>query len=285
MSAAAVAVVIVVFLVVMAARLLLSTDAMRDFLDAYPGEYALPHTAEPGIPAWARWQHYLNFFFIALIVRSGLQVRRQKIPPAYWTSKRGSKISINLWLHQLLDVAWLLNGAVFVVLLFATGRWMRIVPTSWEVFPNAVSAALQYVSFDWPTENGWVNYNSLQQLAYFIVVFVAAPLAALSGARLSGVWPTRAKRLNRVYPVEVARAIHYPTMLFFVVFVVFHVGLVFATGALRNLNHMLAGQDVVSWAGMGVFVISIAVLAAVWSAARPSLLAPIASLFGRVSER
>ena len=65
-------------------------------------------------------------------------------------------------------------------------------PTSWDVFPNAVSAALQYVSLDWPTENGWVNYNGLQQLAYFATVFIAAPLAIVTGVRMSGIWPKKA---------------------------------------------------------------------------------------------
>ena len=72
---------------------------------------------------------------------------------------------------------WLLNGLVFYVLLFATGQWRRVVPTSWDVLPNAASVALQYLSLDWPTENGWVAYNSLQILAYFVTIFIAAPLA------------------------------------------------------------------------------------------------------------
>jgi hypothetical protein len=42
----------------------------------------------------------------------------------------------------------LVNGLIFVVLLFASGRWMRIVPTSWEAFPNALSALLQYITLD-----------------------------------------------------------------------------------------------------------------------------------------
>ncbi len=120
---------------------------------------------------------------------------------------------------------------------------MRIVPTSWEVFPNAISAALQYVSLDWPTENGWVNYNSLQQLAYFATVFLAAPLAIATGVRMSGIWPKNATALNKAYPVEWARKIHFPVMLYFVAFIIVHVALVFATGALRNLNHMYAAQD------------------------------------------
>jgi len=50
----------------------------------------------------------------------------------------------------------LLNGLVFYVLLFATPQWKRLVPTSWGVFPNAASVAIQYLSLDWPADNGWV---------------------------------------------------------------------------------------------------------------------------------
>jgi thiosulfate reductase cytochrome b subunit len=268
-------------------RLWLQTDAMQEFLVRYPGEYELPETAPVGLPAWVGWQHFFNVFLMVLIIRSGLQVRQQAKPPALW-SPRGNpsrKISINLWFHQGLDILWLANGVIFVVLLFVTGQWMRIVPTSWEVFPNAFSAALQYVSLDWPTENGWVNYNSLQQLAYFATVFLAAPIAAISGYRMSGLWPKDAARLNRLYPAPWARAVHFPTMLYFVVFIVVHVTRVLATGALRNLNHIYASQDAVNWTGFWLFVVSLLVIVAAVFAARPVLLAPIAKLFGSVTSR
>lgn len=262
---------------------------MQDFLQTYPGETPLPAATEPGFPAWVQWQHFFNFFLIVLIIRSGLQVRRETRPPGYWTprwSKGGDgKISINLWFHQSLDILWLLNGLVFVVLIFGTGHWGRLVPTTWEVFPNALSALIQYVSLDWPTENGWVNYNSIQMLAYFVTIFIAAPLAAISGARMSGIWPKDAKALNRAYPVEWARAVHFPVMLYFVVFIIGHVALVFATGALRNLNHMYGGQDAVNWAGFWIFFVSLLLVIGAWLAARPIVLAPIAGLFGRVSSR
>ncbi len=61
--------------------------------------------------------------------------------------------------------------------------------------------------------------------------------------------------------------------------------LVFATGALRNLNHMYGGSDQVNWTGFWIFVASLVVIAAVWIAARPLVLAPIARLFGKVSGR
>ena len=273
-------------MVVLAARGVTTLPGVPEFLEKYPGAYALPTFVEDGFPAWARWTHFLNLFFLVLIVRSGLLVRYQQKPSAYFTSKRtGTKSSIFLWLHTSIDVLWLLNGAIFVVLMFASGHWARIVPTSWEVIPNAISAALQYLTLEWPVEHGWVNYNSLQQLMYFTVVFIAAPLATVSGLRMSQWWPAHAGRLNKVYPAALARAVHFPVMLFFVVFVIVHVVLVFATGALRNLNHMFAGTDLVNWVGFAWFAVGMLVTALVTWAARPMILAPIARLFGAVSER
>ncbi|MBU4466291.1 MAG: cytochrome b/b6 domain-containing protein, partial [Actinobacteria bacterium] len=220
-------------MVVLAVRWFVSLASVQDFLAAFPGEYHLPESAPVGFPAWLGWQHFFNVFLMVLIIRSGWRVRNEKRPTAFWAphkNKKG-KISLTLWFHQALDVLWLVNGVLFVILLFVSGQWMRIIPTSWEVFPNAASAMLQYISLDWPTENGWVNYNSLQQLAYFTTVFVAAPLAAITGVRMSGVWPKKAARLNKIYPVEWARAVHFPVMLYFVLFIIVHVALVFATGA------------------------------------------------------
>lgn len=288
--------IIVAGLAVVLVRWLLELEFMQDFTQTYPGEYHLPESAPTGFPAWLAWQHFFNVFLIALIIRSGLQVRREARPPASWTprwSKGGQgKISLTIWLHQSLDILWVLNGFVFVILLFVTGQWMRIVPTSWEVFPNALSAALQYVSLDWPTENGWVNYNALQQLAYFSTVFIAAPLSIATGVRMSGLWPKNAARLNRIYPIEWARATHFPVMLYFVVFIFVHIALVLSTGALRNLNHMYAARGsadptayATNWTGFWMFVASLAVIAIAVVAARPRLLAPIAGVFGKVSAR
>ncbi|MGO4488741.1 cytochrome b/b6 domain-containing protein [Microbacterium sp. 2RAF4] len=268
-------------------RTLLSFPFMQDFLAAFPGEYEPGIAVEPGFAPWIGWQHFFNMFLMVLIIRSGLQVRTEKRPTVFWTPRNNAKgkISLTLWFHQSLDILWLVNGVIFVVLLFVTGHWVRIVPTSWEVFPNALSAALQYISFDWPHENGWNNYNSLQQLAYFATVFIAAPLAAITGFRMSGLWPKRAEKLSKAYPVEWARALHFPIMLYFVAFIIAHVALVMLTGFLRNLNHMFASQDAVTWTGFWVFILSLVVIAIGWAAARPLVLAPIAKVFGKVSGR
>ncbi|MFJ6284735.1 cytochrome b/b6 domain-containing protein [Pseudarthrobacter oxydans] len=279
-------------LVVLVARWLMGLPAVASFVADYPGHSELPDNAPVGFPAWLAWQHFLNAFFLLLIIRTGWQVRTTTRPSGHWTrNNKGliktknppTKISLELWFHLTLDVLWILNGLVFAVLLFATGQWMRIVPTSWDVFPNALSAALQYASLDWPTENGWVNYNALQLLSYFATVFIAAPLAFITGLRMSGAWPKKAAGLNKAFPIEWARAVHFPVMIYFVAFIAVHVLLVLATGALRNLNHMYAVRDDDGWLGFWVFLASVVVMVAAWFLARPLFLRPIASLMGKVS--
>ena len=58
---------------------------------------------------------------------------------------------------------------------------MRLVPTTWEVFPNAASTALQYLSLTFPAEESWTRYHSLQQLTYFGLVFVLTPFQIITG--------------------------------------------------------------------------------------------------------
>ena len=291
-SGLALAAVLLLALLSLVARSILPTAPVQAFLAAYPGHTPLPASAPVGLPAWLWWQHFLNAFFLLLIIRSGWLVRTTARPKAYWTRNNTGplrtknapkKVSLDLWLHLSLDALWVVNGVVFVVLLFTTGQWMRIVPTSWDVVPNAASALLQYASFSWPLENGWVNYNSLQVLAYCATVFVAAPLALITGLRMSPAWPRNAAALNRAYPIEAARAVHLPVMAYFVAFIIVHVGLVMTTGALANLNHIYGSRNDDSWVGFWVFVASVAVMALAWLAARPLFLRPIAALMGRVS--
>jgi thiosulfate reductase cytochrome b subunit len=286
-----VGIALVVFAVaVVGARLLREVPAVEAFIAEYPGIVPPPEGAPVGIPAWLGWQHFLNAFFLALLVKTGLELRGKRRPPGFWTrdntrwprTKRAPRrLGIWLWFHLWLDALWVITGVSYIVLLFATGQWVRIVPTDWAVVPNAFSAALQYASLDWPTENSWVVYNALQQLAYFTIVFIAAPLALLSGLRLSSVWPVDG-RLAAPSGERMARAVHYPVMLFFLAFTFVHVVLVLTTGALRKLNQMYTARDTDDWLGFVVFALSIVATVAAWVLAKPPLLKRIAATTGRV---
>jgi thiosulfate reductase cytochrome b subunit len=279
---------------VLVTRWLVGTEPVSAFLTRYDGTAPTPASAPAGLPAWLGWQHFFNLFLMVLIIRTGWQIRTVRKPEAYWTRDNGklirtkgasTKLRFDEWMHLTFDALWMVNGAVFVVLLVVTGQWMRVVPTSWEIFPHALSVGLQYLSLDFPTENGWVHYNAMQTLAYFVTIFVAAPIAAITGFRMSPAWSKRWTRASRVFPIELARALHFPTMIYFVLFIVAHVTLVLTTGALRNLNHIYAARDEVSWVGFFLFLGSLLVIAGGWVLARVVFLQPVAQLTGKVTAR
>jgi thiosulfate reductase cytochrome b subunit len=275
--------------IILIAQWLRTLPEVALFISNYRGSTPLPEGAPVGFPAWLAWQHFLNFFFLLFVIRTGWIIRSKKRPPAFWTptkfrlnkNKPAKRMGLYHWFHIQMDFLWVLNGVIFIVMLFVTGQWMRIVPTSWDVFPNAASAALQYASLRWPMENAWVNYNSLQVLAYFVTVFIAAPIAIKTGLRLSPIWPQEGW-MHRIFPEALARRLHVIVLFYFFVFIVAHVTLVFTTGALRNLNMMFAGNDGTSWLGAGMFGLSVVAMVVGWFLMRPSILKPIAAYSGKI---
>lgn len=188
-----------------------------------------------------------------------------------WLGLPGIRHSIGLarWWHFSFDMLWVLLGAVFYVLLFSTGQWERLVPRNLDVFPNALSTGVQYLSLDFPTNQGWTQYNGLQNLAYFTTVFVAGPLAFVTGLLQAPAIAARlglgAGRLNR----QVARSIHFGVLIYFVVFILVHTAMVFMTGLLVNLNHITTGLNTATWTGLWLYVLWMAVVVLVWCGASP----------------
>jgi DMSO/TMAO reductase YedYZ molybdopterin-dependent catalytic subunit/thiosulfate reductase cytochrome b subunit len=277
--------------------------AIQAFIERYPGS---DHRGvPPGMPAWVGWTHFFNLFLMTFIIRSGIQILCDHprlyfsrnstpgkdewlrvgppVPEGYWTANDdtvalpgqfglpGFRHSIGLarWWHLGADVLWLLNGAIFYVLLFATGQWRHVVPMSWDVFPNAASVAIQYLSLNWPTDNGWNGYNGLQLLAYFTTIFIAAPAALVTALGMSPALSMRLTAISKRLNLQHARSLHFLVLVYFIFFIIVHVTLVFATDALRNLNHMFAARDDTSWIGFWIFAAAMVVVAIGWVAATP----------------
>ena len=289
------------------AKELREVPAVAQFVERHPGT-VVPEGAEgvAGFPAWVGWQHFFNMLLLIPIIRSGLSILADH-PRLYWTRhstpgrewfrmqkpvptdplytakqdsitlpngvglpSRRHSIGLARWWHLGMNTLWLLNGLIFYILVFATGHWLRLVPTSWEVFPNAVSVMIQYLSLDWPTDNSWVAYNSLQVIAYFLTVFVAAPLAFLTGLGMSPALSTKFRRISSVFSIQFARSVHFLVLTWFLLFIVMHVTLVITTDALHNFNMMYANRnDADSWHGFWIFAASLVVLTVVWVAVTP----------------
>lgn len=279
--------------------------AVQDFIARYPGSSASSEV-DGGLPAWAGWTHFFNLFLMTFIIRSGIQILcdhprlyfsrnstpgkdewLRVAPPVpddpLWTANAdtvalppqfglpGFRHSIGLarWWHLGIDTLWLLNGAVFYVLLFSTGQWRRIVPTSWDVFPHALSVGIQYLSLQWPDDHTWTNYNSMQLLSYFVTVFIAAPAALITGLGMSPALSQRLTVISKRLNIQVARSLHFLVLVYFIFFILVHVTMVFATEALHNLNHMFAARDDDSWMGLWVFTAAMAVTVIAWVWATP----------------
>jgi DMSO/TMAO reductase YedYZ molybdopterin-dependent catalytic subunit/thiosulfate reductase cytochrome b subunit len=287
------------------AQALRELPAVQEFLVHYPGVPPTARAVTDGFPAWLRVQHFLNLLFMAFIIRSGIQVladhprlywkrdctpgtewfRFQKpVPKArIWTAKDdavtipgwlgipGIRHSIGLarWWHFSFGLLWIINGIVVYGLLFWTDQWQRLVPTTWEVLPNAVSTALQYLSLTFPADESWTRYNSLQQLTYFITVFVAAPTSILTGFMQGPAISNHLGWFGKVLDRQRARSIHFLAMCWFLFFILIHVTLVFITGARVNLNMMFAGVHDGSWSGLAIFVPAITLVAVTWWLASP----------------
>jgi methionine sulfoxide reductase catalytic subunit len=260
-----------------------------------------PETAvEPyGFPAWLRMTHYVTFLFMILLIRSGLQILMDhprlywnvhctpgtewlRLTPVevprdrVWTAKDDSRY-LSPWIglpgyrhtvgmarhwHFLSALFWVGNGLIFVVLLFCTGQWQRLVPMSWQIVPDAWAVFVHYATFHLPAEpNGFYHYNALQQLAYFGVVFVLAPLAMLTGPSMSPAFTARFTWYPRLPGNrQVGRSIHFLIMCAFFVFIIGHVTMVVLTGFIRNMNHIVVGTDSANPIGLYLGLVGIGVV-------------------------
>ncbi len=160
---------------------------------------------------------------------------------------------------------FILTGVFFVIMLFDTEQWRRLVPTSSVVLLQAWNTWVHYSTFHLPPEpNGFYGYNALQQIAYFSVVFVFGPLAILTGIAMSPAVVNRFPWYARLFGGrQSARSIHFLTMLSFFAFIVVHVTLIVMTGFARNMNHIVLGTDdqrrlgmILGFVGIGVVILS-----------------------------
>lgn len=260
-------------------------------------------SAPSGFPGFARWCHYLNFLFMIVIIRSGLQILMAH-PRLYWNvhctpgsewlrltpvaeipkdriwTANDDAQYLSPWIglpgyrycvgmarhwHFLGVLLWMINGAVFVGLLLSSSHWKRLVPTSWQILPDAWSVFVHYATFHMPPEpDGFYRYNALQQLAYFSAVFVLAPLSIATGPSMSPALTNRFAWYPRLPGNrQVGRSIHFLLALAFMGFIASHVTMVVLTGLKRNMNHIVLDTDDTSPRGLYLGLVGIAVVVAV----------------------
>jgi DMSO/TMAO reductase YedYZ molybdopterin-dependent catalytic subunit/thiosulfate reductase cytochrome b subunit len=194
-----------------------------------------------------------------------------------WIGLPGGQHTLGLarnW-HFASVILWIGNGAVFYILLFATGQWRRIVPTSWHVVPDAWAVFVHYATLHMPPEpDTFYAYNPLQQLAYFGAVFVLAPLSIATGPSMSPALVNRFRRSARIRGNrQIGRSVHFIVMCAWLTFIAVHVILVAVTGLARNMGHIVLGADDgrllgLVLGGVGIAAVLVALVMANWLSRR-----------------
>lgn len=243
----------------------LPESAWLNFRPGIPGNRRVAPTPQFGhaaIAASAAPNRKSAIGAIAFFLLSGLYVlllafvvpRGENQSELLWAST-DEEISLPSWLalpghknlgmgrhwHFLCDGGWLLSGIAYYSLLFITGEWRRLVPESWSIIPGAWHSFLEYASFHLVETPG--AYNPLQQLSYFGIVFIIAPLTIATGIAMSpsitGRFPWYLKIFGGRQP---ARSIHFLCMLAFTGFIIMHVLMVVLHGFGRELALIVLGQ-------------------------------------------
>ena len=287
------------------AQSLRELPGVETFIQQHPGIAQSAPSVDSGFPWWLQLQHFLNMFFMLFIMRAGVQILadhprlywgrdctpgmdwfRFQIPVPegrVWTAKDDSvslptwlgipglrhTVGLARWWHFSVNMLWLINGVAFYALLFSTDQWRRLVPLTWEVFPAALSTAIQYASLNFPVNDSWTRYNGLQQLSYFIAVFIAAPVSIATGLMQSPAISNALGRAGRLFNRQAMRSVHFISFAWFVGFILAHGAMVFVTGIRQNTNHMFGGVNDASWTGFPLFVLSMSTLGIAWLAASP----------------
>jgi DMSO/TMAO reductase YedYZ molybdopterin-dependent catalytic subunit len=131
---------------------------------------------------------------------------------------------------------------MYVVLLFVTPEWRRLVPTSWDIFPQAWQSALVYLRLALPTAGN--PFNAAQQLVYFSVIFLLSPFQILTGLAMA---PAVAARFPWYMALfggrQRARSLHFLGLVAFVSFIVHHITLVVAHGLGNELAAIVLGVE------------------------------------------
>ncbi len=236
----------------------------------------------PGFfPWWVVITHFLNIFFMLMLFRSGIEVL-SAFPKFYWRddcppgrewlrlSKKvfgadsrkpwssldeeeawspvvalpGRKnLGLGRHWHFMTIQFWILTGAVYISLVFATGYWHYLVPTSWSIVPDSIRAVGTYLRFQFPAKIPGQPFEPAQKLAYFAVIFLLSPLQIATGAAMSPSVLARFPWYGKLFGgKQGARSLHFLGMCAFGAFIVVHAFMVIIHGVPKEFAAIVLGN-------------------------------------------
>ena len=123
-----------------------------------------------------------------------------------------------------------------------------------------------YASFHFPPAGH--PYNAIQQLTYFIIVFVLGPFMIATGAAMSPAISARFPRYPKIFRGrQVARSLHFLGMIGFILFVIIHLIMVMAERFSENMGNIVLGHATSFGVAAGLFALFViaVIIANVWT--------------------
>ncbi len=154
----------------------------------------------------------------------------------------------NGWARSLHFLAawWLvLPGAIYLLIGIVRGHFRsHIWPKAGELAPRVVwREVVDHLRLRIPPASGGPHYGLLQKSAYSVVLFVAAPLMALTGLAMSPAVTAAFPLLLRLFGgYQSARTIHFFAFVALLLFVCVHVMMVVMSGFRRQIRAMTVGN-------------------------------------------
>lgn len=235
-------------------------------------EAAEPLPAEPRRVAYrhrlpTRIWHWINAVTVIVMLMSGLMILNAH-PRLYWGQfgantdhpwlKFGRRpipgwatipstydlASARLW-HFFF--AWVLVAGLLIFL--AVSLWNRHVqrdlrPTRDELRPAHIWHDIsEHARLNFPKGEAALRYNTLQKLAYVLVIFILIPLMILTGLTMSptmdGTWPWL---LDLFGGRQSARSIHFLAAAAILAFIIVHLVMVVLAGPINEVRSMITGR-------------------------------------------
>jgi len=189
-------------------------------------------------PVWVRVCHWINALAMLVMIGSGWQIYNAS-PLFGFTFPRS--IALGNWLAGALlwhfAAMWVLviNGIVYVVLGFATGRFRRkLLP----LYPSQVIADAKAAFTFRLSHNDLTRYNAIQKVLYAGIIVTGVVIVA-SGL---SIWkPVQFQELTAFFGgYDTARYVHFGAMAAIVAFLVVHIALALIVP--KSLRAMVTGR-------------------------------------------
>ncbi len=145
-----------------------------------------------------------------------------------------------------LAFAWLLSIGLVAYLAYALigGHARKLTPRPAELKPSHVWHELkQHARLRFPTGLAALDYNSLQKLSYFTVVFILLPVLVLTGLGMSpGMNAAWGWILDIFGGRQSARSIHFIAAWLIALFFIIHLVMVVLAGPVNEIRSMITGR-------------------------------------------